>query len=355
MNDALTFFDAHLDLAYLAVNGRNMLADLDSCGGPHLPASCTLPALRSGGIRACLGTIFTEAGGSGPEGYRPEDVEEAHAAGAAQIAVYLHWADQSLIKLPGRPASPEDTTPQTQSPRPAPSDEPLRLGILVECADPIRSPDELPWWQERGVIAIGLAWARGSRYAAGNSEPSCSSDHGLTDLGRAMVDQMDALGIVHDLSHLSQRATDELLAHTDAPVVATHSNCRALLDGHSQRHLTDQTIREISRRKGIVGLNLFAPFIRHDLGDDERPTISDAVRHVEHVCSIMGHRRGVGLGSDLDGGFSARRLPVGIDTPADFAKVLQTLASRGWSEAEIKGFAHDNWANFWRSRGVHFI
>jgi membrane dipeptidase len=337
------FFDAHLDLAYLAVNGRDMLADLATCGGPHLPASVTLPALAEGNVRACLATIFTEAGGPCRAGYAPTDVEKAHAAGAAQLEVYRSWAGQGHIHLVGGASR-------------KPLDSKLRVGILVECADPIRSPDELAWWHDRGVIAIGLAWARGSRYAAGNAEPSCSSDHGLTDPGRELVRAMDALRITHDLSHLSQRATDELLSITDRPVVATHSNCRALLDGHAQRHLTDDVIREIGRRAGggVIGLNLFAPFVRHDLPEAERPTISESVRHIERICKVQGHRRGVGLGSDLDGGFSAHRLPVGIEAPRDFRKITQTLASRGWSDAEIEGFAWRNWSDFWTRQQIDF-
>jgi membrane dipeptidase len=204
------------------------------------------------------------------------------------------------------------------------------------------------------VVAVGMAWARGSRYASGNAEPSCSSDFGLTGLGRAMVPAMDALGIVHDLSHLSQRASDELLGLSAAAVVATHSNCRALLGGQSQRHLADETIREIGRRGGVIGLNLFAPFVHHELGEGERPSISDAVRHVEHICAVMGHRGGVGLGSDFDGGFSAERLPAGIDRPADLWKITHTLWQRGWSDAEVEGFAWGNWARFWAARGLMF-
>jgi membrane dipeptidase len=335
------FFDAHLDLAYLAVNGRDMLGEVDTCGGPHLPAACTLAALVAGGVRACLGTVFTEAGGACRAGYPVDDVERAHAAGAAQIEVYSQWAREGRIRLVGGRAS-------------AARRSVMDVGVLVECADPIRSPDELEWWRDRGVVAIGLAWARGSRYAAGNSEPSCSSSFGLTDLGRSMVRRMDDLGIVHDLSHLSQRAGDELLSRTDRPVVATHSNCRELLDRKAQRHLSDDTIREIGRRGGVVGLNLFAPFVRHDLGEGARPSISEAVRHVEHICEVMGHRRGVGLGSDLDGGFSAHQLPVGIETARDLWKITQTLSARGWSGDEVAAFAWDNWARFWGSAGVEF-
>jgi membrane dipeptidase len=163
---------------------------------------------------------------------------------------------------------------------------------------------------------------------------------------------MDGLGLVHDASHLSDRALAELLSLTDRPVIASHSNCRVLLDGTSQRHLTDEGIVEIGRRGGIIGLNLVRNFIRTglDRGDpNDRPSIDEAVRHVEHVCEVMGHRRGVGLGSDLDGGISGNDLPAGINGPPDFEKLAWALSARGWTEAEVNGFAWGNWARFWES------
>lgn len=225
---------------------------------------------------------------------------------------------------------------------------PLHLGVLVENADPIRTSDDLPWWVERGVCAIGLAWARPSRYAMGNAT-DIDERTGLTDLGRAMVRAMDAQGVVHDVSHLSDRAMDELLELTDRPVIASHSNCRELLnDPYNQRHLRDESIREIARRGGVIGLNLCRNFIAPQpyTKTDPRPTVGQAVAHIEHVCELAGHRRAVGLGSDMDGGLTASDLPEGIDRPSDLARLSEALAERGWSPDEVAGFEHANFARF---------
>ena len=332
------WFDAHLDLAYLAANGRDLSRLLADCGGPHLPAALTFPSMAEGGVRACLGTVFTELDGTDAVGYPAGDAEAANSAGVRQVNLYRGWLDAGVL-------APFRTGAGIA----------IRAGILVECADPIRSPDELSWWADRGVVAIGLAWARGSRYATGNAEPGCSSGRGLTDLGREMVPAMDALGIIHDVSHLSDRALDDLFSLTTRPVMASHSNCRSLLDGKNQRHLTDAAIREIGRRGGIVGLNLVKNFIRTGLDREnpaDRPSIDDALRHVEHVCAIMGHDRGVGLGSDLDGGISAHDLPAGISSPRDFEKLAQGLVCRGWSEERVDAFAWGNWARFFGLGGA---
>lgn len=333
------WFDAHLDLGALAENGRDMTRSPADCGGPWLPATVTFPTLVEGGVAACLGTIFTEADGDDAVRYSAGDAEGAHAAGVRQLEQYRHWEADGLIRLWGVG-------------RPAPAKVPeISLGILMECADPLRAPEELAWWVDRGVVAVGMAWARGSRYASGNGPSSCSNPVGLTEIGRELVPLMDRLGVVHDVSHLSDRALDDLFSLTDRPAMASHSNSRALLDGVSQRHLTDAAIREIGRRGGVIGLNLVRNFIRTGLNREDpndRPSIDEATAHVEHICEVQGSRSGVGMGSDLDGGITGNDLPAGISGPRDFDLIAESLLGRGWSDSQVEGFAWGNWAKFWR-------
>lgn len=325
-------FDGHLDLAYLAEIGRDMHAGLDQCRGTLLPAAATLPSLKDGNVRGCLGTIFTEMteqdspqglqlGGFGHT-YPPGDAEAAHRAGLRQLKLYHAWRDARLI----------DLVPNS-------GDAPLQLGILLEGADPIESADQVAWWREQGVIAIGLAWAMGSRYAGGNSQKS-----GLTAEGRDVVRAIDAASGIHDLSHLSDKAMDELLEMSDGRVVASHSNARALLGGTNQRHLRDETIAEIARRGGVVGINLYASFLDPAFSKSKkRPPLRTALVHVLHVASIAGKDK-VCLGTDMDGGFAATDLPEGVNEPSDLHKLLDLLRGEGWSEAEVSGFAGGNWA-----------
>lgn len=374
MADGRPIFDAHLDLACLAVNGRDMLAPLDRLTpdgahrvGPWAPASITLRSLAEGDVRLVLATIFTETGGDGPEGYPDGDAEIAHRRGRAQMEAYLTWRDKREIALDLLDVLRDD--PHVGKVRggmgvgeavPFDIDEklarlgrrpPIHAGILIENADPIRDPDELAWWVERGVVAVGMAWWKPSRYATGNGNPP-DSQEGLSDLGRALVRAMDSLGIVHDQSHLSDASTRDLFEATDAPVIASHSNCRALLGGtdnpQHQRHLDDETIREIDRRGGVIGLNLVRNFIRFPLAEDERPSIDDALAHVEHICGLVGHRHAVGLGTDMDGGISANDLPSGIDTPSDLGRLAEGLRDRGWNDEDVEGFVCGNWLRFWR-------
>ncbi|CAG1009232.1 membrane dipeptidase [Phycisphaerales bacterium] len=367
------WFDAHLDLAYLAVRGRDMLAPLgaltEHSEGPHHPVGVTLPALKDGGVKMILATIFTESIGADhaeeftAEQYRAGDSEGAYRRGRAQLEAYLTWADTGTFAVDLREGlrAPEGVGEVRGGmgvaevvPPPLESlaakmtrDDRVHAGILMENADPIRDPEELSWWVARGVCAIGLAWARPGRYANGNMTPP-EERTGLTTPGRVLVREMDRLGVLHDASHLSDRSLDDLFGETDRVVIASHSNCRALVDrdGHppNQRHLTDRAIREIARRGGVVGLNLFSPFLIRGGVKERRATLDETLAHVERVCDLTGSTDHVGLGSDMDGGFGSDRLTAGVDRPADYRKLAEGLGKRGWTKEQLEGFAWKNWA-----------
>jgi membrane dipeptidase len=345
------FFDAHLDLAYLGLMGRDMAAPAETQVVPDPPVAVTFPSLAEGGVRACLATIFTEADGADAAiAYPAPDAEAALAAGLAQLELYQEWLDAGWIAPLTPPGLAEAPGAAAAEEAEGEAFAPLMAGILIEGADPIRDPEDVEWWRRYGVVAVGMAWWKPSRYAGGNG-----TDIGLSGRGRGLAQAMDAAGLVHDLSHLSQRATDDLLAFTETPggVIASHSNVRSLLDGVNQRHLADETVREIGRRGGMVGINLVSHFLRVGPGRKEggaRASIENVCDHVEMVCGLMGHRAGVGLGTDMDGGFPASWLPEGIDRPADLGKIVEALRRRGWSQPELDGFAFGNWARFWRER-----
>lgn len=349
----IPIFDAHLDLAYLAACGRDMLRLGDShlmpgepgCG-PDAPGCITLPALRASPVRACLGTIFLEPASSASRPtdvracYAPGDAEQAVAAGLAQLRVYQQWHAQGEITI-----APQGIL----ACGPAPT---LRMGLLLEGADCLREPEDIVWWHAQGVVAVGQTWAHHSRYATGNADERSLPPHnlGLLPPGQRLVPLLDALAIVHDASHLSDRALDDLLACTNARVVATHSNCRDLLPtkggSPNQRHLTREHIREIASRGGVIGLNLFEPFLLPP-GATAPARIEHALAHVLHICDVVGHARCVGLGSDMDGGFSRLRLPQGLDCPARLPALLdallEALRARGMPDTDLHAFAHTNW------------
>lgn len=339
MHDStISVFDAHLDLAYLAELGRDLTRPLDPEMQPHPPAAVTLPELAAGGVRACLGTIFLEAAdepqpGDEPICYPPGDAKEAYFKGINQLNRYHLWRKEGLISF-------FDDEPNEDDKGEGPG--PIRLGILIEGADCIIDPDHLSFWAGRGVVAISLTWAVASRYAGGNE-----TETGITDLGRKLITEMQRLNVALDVSHLSERATMDALDFAGVRTCATHSNCRSLLGDRNntnwQRHLSDETIKTIAKRGGVIGLNLFGRFLK--LGEG-RPTIDEAVDHVEHICQLTGSAKHVGIGSDMDGGLSASDLPEGIDRARDLPKLIEAFQARGYSDEDTRAFAYGNWARF---------
>lgn len=314
------WLDGHLDLAYLAVSGRSFLVPADPTVG-----CVSYPDLAEAPVRIALGTIFTEARAPGqPGGYgEVSDVEGAHAAGRAQLDWYEAEERAGRLRIVRTVADLDAASA---------GEGPLAIVLLMECADPIREPAEAAWWFGRGVRVVGLSWAHGSRYSGGNGNGGP-----LTPLGLELIAEFDRLGILHDVSHLSDASFDGLLAATPARVVATHSNCRALLEA-KERHLTDDQVRSIAARDGVIGLNLFGAF----LAVGREPTLDDAIAQVERIASLVGRERTC-LGSDLDGGFGPDRLPRGVRHPRDYARLDEALAALGWSDAERAGFRHGQW------------
>lgn len=327
------WFDAHLDLAMLAVEGRDMTLPLGAPNaGPADPA-LTLPSLAGGNVALCLGTLFVEPTPGSPLGYAPGDAQGAHDAALRQLALYRDWEARGLIRLV---RSRADLLEE-------PAAAPLRVIVLMEGADPIRDPAEAEWWFDQGVRAVGLAWRSGSRYAGGDA---CDEARGgLAPAGRELVRRLDDLGVILDLSHLHDRAADEMLSLIHRPPMASHSSSRSLQGNGRMRLLSDAHASAIARRGGMIGLPLYSRFLHVNPG---RAPLQRTLDHVDRLAELAGGRRFLGLGSDLDGGFGAGDLPEGIDRPADYERLAQGLRARGWSDAEVEGFRCGHWLRFWR-------
>lgn len=315
------WIDGHLDLASLVVEGRDILK---ACGDPSL-GCISLPDLNTSPIRTVFGTIFT-APARGLHTLDPCEyvsTEDAFRVGKRQLDVYEDLASSGAITL-----LIESLTVHQGN---------LGVLLLMEGADPIRSPEDVSWWHDRGVRMVGLTWSRGTKYAGGNA---CS--HGLTSEGRDLVAALDDVDIVHDLSHCSDQAVEDLFGCASGPIVATHSNSRAVLGSENQRHLGDDHARELFARGGIVGLNLYGAF----LANGRRASIEDCVEHVLHFCLLAGSTKHVALGSDYDGGFTPKDLPQGLKHPRDLPKLLLALSQAGFTDADLRGFACENWLRF---------
>jgi len=218
---------------------------------------------------------------------------------------------------------------------------PVGLVILMEGAEGIRNLEELSFWWDGGVRLIGPAWA-GNRFCGGTSEPG-----ELTQDGFALLSAMSDFGFVLDLSHMDEKAALQALDYYPGKIIASHANAAALLKGsHSNRHLSDQVIRGIVQREGVIGVVFANAFLRAGWkrGDPrEQVTIENVIAQIDYICQLAGDAKHVGIGSDFDGGFGLQSVPIEIDTIADLKKLEAPLLARGYSEEDVAAIMGENW------------
>jgi membrane dipeptidase len=350
--------DAHLDLAYNAVRGRDVTRPAveqtpDKEGIP----SVGLPDLHAGGVGLVCATIFCQPALPNEPGYTTAD--EAAVAAGQQLDWYKRQVREGRMRFVTRSDDPlfsrgtgaplvsgtrisPISGQSTDHGRAASVTEPQAAILLLEGADAIRSTDDLPGWFDAGLRIVGLAWKR-TRYAGGTGAPGP-----LTADGVALVGALDRLGIIHDASHLAEESFWQLLEISGGPVMASHSNCRAIVP--TDRQLSDEMARAIFRRGGVIGINFFDKFL---LPPDEqrkrRATLADVARHVKHFCDLAGDARHVGLGTDMDGGLGREQIPQEIQTSADLPRIADALSAGGIDDAGVRGILGENWLRYFQT------
>jgi membrane dipeptidase len=227
-----------------------------------------------------------------------------------------------------------------------------------------------------GVRYMTLSWSNTNEWAdsSGDIDDAKIQHHnGLTDFGKQVVLEMNGLGMMVDISHVADKTFWDAIATTKAPVIASHSSARALVD--APRNMTDDMLRAVAKNGGVVQVNFFSGFLDQDyrnkmLAQDKdqaaaiqkyvdslkaqgkpvnyiavnrmqrewmakilRPPFKVLIDHIDHIAKVAGVDH-VGLGSDFDGVSGAT--PQGMDSAADLPKITQALLDRGYSEDDIK-------------------
>ncbi len=153
---------------------------------------------------------------------------------------------------------------------------------------------------------------------------SCVTGGGLTEAGREYVKEAQRVGMVVDVSHISDEGFWDIIEITQKPVIASHSNSRALCN--VPRNLTDDMYRAICKTGGTVGINLYNDFL------GENPTVDTVCDHIFHFLQVAGSDNHLSLGSDFDG---MERLPAGITGIQDYPKLAERLLERGLDEETV--------------------
>jgi membrane dipeptidase len=227
-----------------------------------------------------------------------------------------------------------------------------------------------------GVRYMTLTWSNTNEWADSSgdiSDPKVQHHNGLTDFGEQVVTEMNRLGMMVDISHVSDKTFWDAIGVSKAPVIASHSSARALVD--APRNMTDDMLRAVAKNGGVVDVNFFSGFDdenfrkaadaqsadqkaaiqkyidslraqgkpvnyvevdrieREWMAKIPRPPFSVLIDHIDHIAKVAGIDH-VGLGSDFDGVSGAT--PQGMDSVADLPKITQALLDRGYSAEDVK-------------------
>ena len=299
------------------------------------------PLLEAGGVRLQVCPVYVDLSRQ-PEGTLREALGQVSAFHAAirespsQTVAVRTAADLDLVERGGT----------------------LGLLLALEGVEPFGyDVHTAEVFVELGLRMASLTWNRRNPFADGAAE---QDDGGLSRLGHALVDRLVELGVVLDLAHASPRTFADVLERSgDAPVLVSHSACRAVHD--HPRNLTDDQLRALAERGGLLGLMLLPLVV-----DPGRPTIDRAIDHLEHAAAVMGVER-IGLGGDFTARLAAQ-LPTtpmpgdallppgmgldaaleGLSGPEHYPALEAGLQARGWSEDDVAAVTSGNVMRFLR-------
>lgn len=310
--------DSHCDTPSELVRGRNMFAD-----SPE--SHVDFPKLRRGEVDGAFFALYIPA---------DMDTDEAYAH-----ALKMSGAVKNLIE-----AAPDRARLAVSA------DEALEnkskglfsIFLGLENGSPIgKSMDRLHEFYDSGVRYMTLCHSRDNQIC-----DSCASTegkwHGLSSFGKEVIAAMNSMGMLVDVSHISDESFYDVLECSSKPVVATHSCCRKLAD--HPRNMTDEMIRNLASAGGVIQINFYPVFLDSSFTYSEgmdmsaRPSYRYIADHIDHVVSLVGTDH-VGIGSDFDG---IEVTPKGMEDISMMPVLFDELRKRGYSEADLEKIASGN-------------
>ncbi|WP_010250356.1 dipeptidase [Acetivibrio cellulolyticus] len=181
-----------------------------------------------------------------------------------------------------------------------------------------------------GVRSICLTWNFRNEIADGVKDGETGG--GLTPFGKKLIKEMNNLGMLVDLSHISEKGFWDVIETTDKPIIVSHSNARVICS-HARNLYNDQ-ITAVAKNGGVIGINLYPDF----LNDTGRATITDIIKHIEHIISLAGADH-IGMGADFDG---IEKTPEDINGVEAINAIFEELGKLNYSNEVIEKFAGGN-------------
>ncbi len=253
----------------------------------------------------------------------------------------------------------------------------VSLPMGMENGAPIETLSDVAYFHRRGIRYVTLTHGKDNQISD-SSYDSLHTHHGLSEYGKAVVREMNRVGIMVDVSHLSDEAINDVLAVASKPLIATHSGCRHFTPGF-ERNLPDSLIRAIAKTGGVVQV----PFSMYFLGNKYRDawhkaeaeiekrkipengpearallqefakkgepiyaTVRDVADHIDHIKNLVGIDH-VGFGSDFDGVGMA--LPLDMADVSTYPNLVAELLRRGYSESDVRKVCFGNVIRVWKA------
>lgn len=307
--------DAHFDLTYEVGNRRER-------GNRKVIETSYLDQFRAGGVDLIVSAMFIQ------DYFLPE-------MGLRRALDQISYLHEEIAETPGQFRICR-TTAEAHTAKAAGE---LAIFLSLEGAEPLQNDIRLlRIFYELGVRGLGLVWSRRNYVGEGAFFAATRTGRrgGLSAFGIELIEKAESLGMFIDVSHINDEGFWDVLDVVTKPIIASHSNCRAL--AHTMRNLTDEQITAIAKNGGVIGMNSVNKFVR-DSGEDV--TVSQFLDHVDHIVTIAGVDH-VGLGFDLCDSFNnylqlEDAFPTSdvIKTHAGLGEFTAGLVARGYSEEEI--------------------
>ena len=355
IHDEVLTVDTHCDTPMRLIRGEYDMGERHESGARG--GKIDFPRMKEGGLDAEFFAAFVGQGELTPEGY---------AAARERADRMIDAVEEMCSRYPElveKATTPEDAERLENAGKRA-------AFIGIENGYPIgRDLGLVKHFFDRGVRSITLCHGGDNDICDSATERRNPEDEGLSEFGRAVVEECNRLGVMVDLSHLSERSIYDVLEHSRAPVFASHSSVRALCD--HPRNLTDDMLKKLKENGGVIQICLVSSFLktpepnperdkaREELREQystsadsedegvrdrmrqeyrrilekhpmERATVKDLVNHIDYVVRLIGVAH-VGIGTDFDGGGGID----GCDHVGEMPNITVELLRRGYSKEDI--------------------
>ncbi len=342
-------FDCHLDLSMNAMEwNRDLTQSLEYIRRREQHQRdqpdrgngiVCFPEMRRGNLGLCVATQIARSVNRFSRMPGWSSASQAWAQTQGQLAWYREMEAAGELRFITDRAGLEAHLADWQ--RPSTERRPIGYILSLEGADSLHTPAHLERAYAYGLRAVGLTHYGPGLCGAGTDDEGPLSAH-----GRELLAEVERLGLILDVTHLSDESFRDALDRFSGPVWASHSNCRALADWN--RQFTDDQIRELIRRDAVIGVAVDAIMMVHGWHHhrskpaDFDLSLEHLANHIDHICQLAGNARHVGIGTDADGGFGTEQMPADLGSIADIQKLGPILSRRGYSKSDIDGIFHGN-------------